>query len=145
MKKEHTELSIDILDQLHTNGAGYDILRYVSLPDLLGTESEVLLYFLGKNLARKLSVQSIDDVVYAFDKLGWGYLELVKERKKSFTFHLMSDSLVYRLQAPIETEFRLESGFLAEAIQLIHRTECECIEKINQRIHQVEFKVILTT
>lgn len=145
MKKEENALSVSTLDKLHTDGAGYDILRYISLPDLLGDESHTLLYFMGKNLARTLELESLDEIFYTFDKLGWGQLDLVKERKKSFTFHLMSDAIVYRLNAPFKTEFRLEAGFLAEAFQLIHRTECECVEKINRRIHQVELKVVLTT
>lgn len=145
MKEEQETLALSLLDKLHTGGAGYDVLRYISLPDLLGEESNVLLYFMGKNLARKLPPQSLEDIFYTFERLGWGQLDLVKERKKTFIFHLMSDAIVYRLKAPIETEFRLEAGFLAEAIQLIYRTECECIEKINRRLQQVELKVVLTT
>lgn len=141
-KLEH--LSINLLDQLYTDGAGYDILRYVSLPELLGEDAPTMLYFMGKNLARKFSFESIDDIIHIFQQLGWGNLELVKEQKKSFTFHLMSDSIVYRLKAPFQTEFRLESGFLAESMQQIERTECECLEKVNKRLHQVQFKVILT-
>lgn len=137
-------LSNNILDELFTEGAGYDILRYVSLPELLGEDAHTMLYFIGKNLARKFTFESIEDIIKAFYKLGWGHLDLVKERPKSYTFHLMSDAIVYRLKAPFKTEFRMESGFLAAAMQQLERTECECIEKIKNRIHQVELKVILT-
>src|SRR5699024_12603470 len=78
---------------------------------------------MGKNLARQFELNSIYDVTYFFEKMGWGKLELVKEKKKLLTFTLLADSVVHRLKAPIETEFRLEAGFLSESIQ-IGRASC---------------------
>ena len=139
MSKTQQLLPVSQLDDLYTSGAGYDVLRYLTLPELLGPESHTLLYFMGRNLARKLDLKAIEDIYYTFEKLGWGKLELIREKKKELVFHLMSDSVVQRLQAPFDTEFRLESGFLAEAIQLLEDIECECTEDINRKIHQVEF------
>lgn len=144
MSKDHESMPIKLLDRLHTSGAGYDIIRYIGLPDIFGSESNTLLYFMGKNLSRRLDIQSISDIVYAFEKLGWGRLELVKEKKKELVFQLMSDSVVYRLTAPLDTEFRLEAGFLAESIEHIKERSCECQEKLHQKIHQIEFTVIFT-
>jgi len=135
-------LSISHLDQLHTAGAGYDILRYVALPELLGKETKTILYFAGRNLARKFDITSMEDINYIFEKLGWGHLELIKEKKKEFIFHLMSDSVALRLQSSLDADFRLEAGFLAEAMQQVKDTTCECAEKINERIFRVEFTVI---
>lgn len=141
MSKTQQLLPVSQLDDLYTSGAGYDVLRYLTLPELLGPESHTLLYFMGRNLARKLDLKAIEDIYYTFEKLGWGKLELIREKKKELVFHLMSDSVVQRLQAPFDTEFRLESGFLAEAIQLLEDIECECTEDINRKIHQVEFTI----
>ncbi|GAB3797060.1 YslB family protein [Virgibacillus kimchii] len=142
MSKEKGKISISQLDELHTDGAGYDILRYVGLPELLGNEADTLLYFMGRNIARNLDIQRVDDIPYCFDKLGWGTLELVKQKKNRMIFHMMSDAVAYRLKSALETDFRLEAGFLAEAIQSIHDIECECVEEINTRIYQVQFSVI---
>lgn len=144
MSKEQESMSVALLDELHTSGAGYDILRYVGLPDLLGSESNTLLYFMGKNIARKLDMKTITDIVISFDKMGWGELEFVKEKKKELTFHLMADSVAYRLNAPFNTEFRLEAGFLAQAIQFITEKPCECTEKVNRKILQIEFSIVFT-
>lgn len=144
MSNAKEALPVTILDELHTSGAAYDIIRYLGLPELLGPESPTLLYFMGKNIARKMDTESVSDIIYAFEKLGWGKLELVKEKKKELTFHLMSDSVVYRLNAPFETDFRLESGFLAESIQLIKDQTCECNEEINKKIHLIEFNVFFS-
>ncbi|MBY7143223.1 YslB family protein [Virgibacillus sp. NKC19-3] len=144
MAQKKESLSVSQLDELHTAGAGYDVLRYISLPEILGKESNTLLYFMGRNLARKLDIKAIEDIYYIFDKLGWGNLELIKEKRKELVFHLMADAVVQRLNASFETEFRLEAGFLAEAIQMINERECECVEAINHKIHQIEFTVIYT-
>lgn len=144
MGKHSANFPISKLEDLHTEGAGFDVLRYLALPDLLGEEAPTLLYFMGKNLARKFDIQSIDDIIYIFDQLGIGKLELVKEKKKEKIFHLLSDSVVLRLKGPFEADFRLEAGFLAEAVQRIEGTECECTEEINRRIHQIQFNVVYT-
>ncbi|HLS10059.1 YslB family protein [Lentibacillus sp.] len=144
MSKNHESMPITLLDKLHTTGAGYDVIRYIGLPDIFGEESPTLLYFMGKNLSRKLDIQSVSDIVYAFDKLGWGQLELVKEKKNQLIFQLMADSVVYRLTSPLDIEFRLEAGFLSESIEQVKGRSCECQEDLHKKIHQVEFTIIFT-
>ncbi|MFD1362191.1 YslB family protein [Lentibacillus salinarum] len=144
MSKDHDAMPITILDNLHSSGAGYDMIRYIGLPDIFGTESDTMLYFMGKNLARRFEIESISDIVYVYEKLGWGHLELVKEKKKELIFQLMADSVVCRLTAPLDTEFRLEAGFLAESIERVKERSCECREEIHKKIHQIEFTVIYT-
>ncbi|ASN05063.1 YslB family protein [Virgibacillus necropolis] len=145
MSKNQQVYSTSLLEELHTAGAGYDVLRYISLPELLGRESDTLLYFMGRNLARKLTFDTIEDIYYIFEKLGWGKLELIKNKRKELTFSLMSDSVVNRLKASFEADFRLEAGFLAEAIQQLKETEAECTEEINKKIMQVNFSVLVTS
>lgn len=142
MTKEQNKLSISLLHELKTSGAGYDVLRYISLPKLLGTEASTLLYFMGKDLARSFEIQSYDDIYEIADQLGWGKIELVKEKKHTLTFTLMADAVVYRLNAPINVDFRLEAGFLAKAVSMIKGNQYECSEKVNKKIYQVEFKVV---
>lgn len=144
MAKDQELVPLTLLEKLQTPGAGYDILRYIGLPELLGTESKTLLYFMGRNLARKLDIKTIEDIYFIFDQLGWGRLEIVKKKRKELIFHLMADSVANRLHVPIETDFRLESGFLAEAVQKVKELSCECKEEINKKILQVEFTVIFT-
>lgn len=137
-------LPVTLLDSLNTPGAGYDILRYISLPEIFGSETNTLLYYTGKNLARKFHIESLDDLYYVFDKSGWGRLDFVKEKRRYLEFELMSDAIVQRLDASIETEFRLEAGFLAAAIQAIKGQECECTEEVNKKINKVVFTVFFT-
>ncbi|WP_267902140.1 DUF2507 domain-containing protein [Lentibacillus cibarius] len=65
MSTEHENtLPLTLLEELHTEGAGYDIIRYIGLPEVFGNQSNTLLYFMGKNIARKLQIQSISDIKY---------------------------------------------------------------------------------
>src|SRR5699024_2464060 len=129
---------------LHTNGAGYDILRYLALPALFGDERDTLLYFTGRKLARNFALETLNDLYEAFEKLGWGKLEMTKEKRKEITLSLRSDSVVQRLEAPFPIEFRLEAGFIAEAIEMIFDAGTECVEEIHEKIRQVEFTVVYT-
>lgn len=141
---EQKNISLSTLDALSSETIGQDILRYVGLPTLLGHEKDTLLYFLGRKLARQLQSEKLEDLFYIFHKLQWGNLELIKEKKNQFTLHLMADEVVHRIQSPIETEFRMESGFIAESLQHIQQRACECTETLNKRLYRVEFKAIFT-
>jgi predicted hydrocarbon binding protein len=142
MKRKQETLPIELLDKIQSTGAGYDLLRYINLPDLFGAEGEALLYFMGRSLARKFNIQALSDVIYFFEKVGWGRLELFKEKNNKLELHLLSDAVVQRLAMPVDIEFRLEAGFLAEAITMLKGVECECIEEVRPKIHQVEFTVL---
>lgn len=144
LSKKESLYPISAFEQLHTSGAGYDTLRYVSLPKLLGKESHTIMYFMGKTLAESIDFHTIDDIIFLFKQFGWGTLNIAKEKKKTTTFYLLDDSVVQKLQSPIEVDFRYEAGFLAKACSLIYGSEYECIEKVHKKIYQVEFTVVLT-
>lgn len=138
--KDNT-IPLTTLEEFSSETVGHDILRYICLPDFLGREKDNLLYYIGKNLARNLELTTLDNLNYVFDKLKWGKLEMVKDKRKTMTFHLMSDEIVQRLQSSITTEFRLEAGFLAEAIYKITNRACEVTETVNEKIYRIDFKV----
>lgn len=142
MKK--SKLPITLLDDFHHTSTGHDILRYLVLPDLLGQNSDTLLYFSGRKLARKIEINDINDIYYFFQKISWGNLELVKEKKNELSLLLMSDEIAQRLNSSLTTEFNLEAGFLAETIQVVTGRPCECEISINERLFQVNFKVTFT-
>lgn len=131
-------------DQLPENTVGHDVLRYITMPNFLGSEKDTILYFIGRNLARQIDIQTLDDLYYLFNKFRWGSLELIKDRRKSITFHLMSDDVAERIISPFPIDFRLESGFIAEAIEKITKRSCETFESVNERLYRVEFKVTFT-
>lgn len=106
-------------------------MRDVILPAILGKETDGILYWIGKDLAREYPVATIDDLITLTEQLGMGTLKL---RRHNATQH------IWRLSGPIveerlavdkeETSFSLESGFLAQELefQLGAITEAEVIE-----------------
>lgn len=137
-------ISLAAIDEFSSETIGQDILRYVSFPQFLGHEKDTLLYFIGRNLARNIHIEKIDDIIYIFKKFQWGNLELIKDKKNNITFHLMADEIVHRLKSPLETDFKLEAGFIAEAIQTINARACECTDTLNEKLYRVSFKVFYT-
>src|SRR5699024_10292418 len=116
----------------------------IGLPTILGNEKDTILYFFGRTLARQFEINEMEDMYYVFQKLNWGKIELMQVKKHQLTFHLMADEIVERLTSPIETEFRIESSFIAKVVQNIHERGYECIESVNKRLYRIEFKVHFT-
>lgn len=139
---EKNKWNLSTLDQFPANTIGQDILRYIALPDLVGGDRDPLLYYIGKNIARHFDIQSMEDLAYFFHVMRWGQLDFVKEKRNEMIFHLMSDEVAQRIQLPIDVDFRLESGFLCEALFVLTGRHCECIEKINEKLLRAEFRVI---
>ncbi|HET7628267.1 MAG TPA: YslB family protein [Bacillales bacterium] len=93
-------------------GFGYELLRNELIPELLGKEQASILYWAGKNLARKHPVESIEELSRFFHDAGWGNLAIEREKKNKIMFAVRSPLL--SKQAKNEAAFTLEAGFLAQ-------------------------------
>ncbi|SES08450.1 Protein of unknown function [Gracilibacillus ureilyticus] len=131
-----------IIANLHITGSGYDLLRYIGLPDMLGKESDLILYVMGKNLAEKSDWVTTEEVLEFFLHVGWGDLVLAQEKRRGYVFHLSGEVIDARLETIENVEFRLEAGFLAKAMEQITGKPCECIAEIKKNL--VEFHVIFS-
>jgi predicted hydrocarbon binding protein len=100
---------------------GYELIRNDVLKDLLGKEHDSILYWIGKSLARKYPLKTIEDLVYFFEEANWGTLARVKEKKQVQTFELSgpwidkNDTRCYQLEAGFLAQ-QLESWFNSIAI-----------------------------
>lgn len=141
--KESPKLTTSNISSLVGTGAGFDLLRYYTLPDFLGKDAPYILYFMGKNIARQSEISDIDDLHEFFQYMGWGDLNLVKEKKKEMLFHLSGHIIEKRLHQDFFTvDFRLECGFLAETMNRLTDDTYECFEEINQKENYIEIKAI---
>ncbi|WP_173915902.1 DUF2507 domain-containing protein [Halobacillus sp. Marseille-Q1614] len=132
--KESAKLKTENISSLVATGAGYDLLRYYTLPDFLGKEAPYLLYFMGKNIARETKIESFEELFEFFQYMGWGELQLVKEKKRTLTFHLHGHIVEKRLtQKLFPVDFRLECGFLSEVLCSITDDTYECMEEVIQK------------
>lgn len=60
-------------------GLGAGTMRDVILPAILGKETDEMLYWIGKDLARVYPVATAEDLVYLTNQLGFGRLALRKK------------------------------------------------------------------
>ncbi|MCA1021836.1 DUF2507 domain-containing protein [Halobacillus litoralis] len=141
--KESTKLTTSNISSLVGTGAGFDLMRYFTLPDFLGKDAPYLLYYMGKNIARQTSLETFDELFEFFQYMGWGELVKIKEKKNELTFHLKGHIIEKRLhQTLLDVDFRLECGFLSESIKQMTDDTYECFEEINKKDNVVEIKAM---
>lgn len=131
MTEQKTHIAT-VLANLRNTSSGYDLLRYVGLPDMLGKDAGIILYVLGKNLARKAECESFEELFEFFLHSGWGELHLLQEKRKRYIFELSGDIVQSRLTTFEKIDFQIELGFIAETISRITSTSCECTSEIKK-------------
>ena len=57
------------LEDVSLNAFAYELLREELLPDLIGNDLDGILYWSGRNLARKYPLDTIEEVIQFFEKL----------------------------------------------------------------------------
>lgn len=111
---------------------GYELLRDILIPDLLGKDTADISYWAGKHLARKFPLLSIQEIYSFFLEAGWGQLLIIEENKNEMKFELKGTMIARRLQMHEEPCFRLEAGFLAEQIQTQKHVTTEAYDEVKK-------------
>lgn len=130
-------MSQKLYDQLMqgTQGLANGTLRDVILPAILGKETDEMLYWIGKDLARAYPVATTTDLVTLTAQLGLGTLIQRKHNRTSQIWRLEGSIIKERIQRDEEaTSFGLECGFLAQEIEFQLGTVAEA--KIMDRHHE---------
>lgn len=117
---------------------GYELLRDYLLPSILGKHQNDVLYWAGKDLARKFPCSDIHLIVTFFQDSGWGSLVLEKELKDGYILHLTDEAGLLNIA---NRSFRLEAGFIAEQLQVFNGYLTECYEEKKEKQNIVEFHV----
>ncbi|WP_409289673.1 YslB family protein [Peribacillus sp. SCS-37] len=120
---------------------GYDLIREFLLNELLGKEASQLLYWGGKQLARKFPLQSVEEIIEFFRNAGWGTLTQTKLSKDESLFELSGSTVERRLSINVKCHFQLEAGFLAEQFEIQRKVSTEAIEEPKKRGAKVSFIV----
>ena len=76
---------------------GYEIIRDHILSSILGKHEDDVLYWAGKELARKFPCKSQDELIAFFADACWGTLELIKESKDGRIFQLTNDPEILQI------------------------------------------------
>lgn len=92
---------------------GYDLLRNDILKEVFGQEHDSIMYWVGKALARKYPLHTIEETIDFFEKANWGTLSLVKEKKQERLFELRGEWM----DKKDDRCYQLEAGFLAQQVE----------------------------
>ncbi|MEC1637784.1 YslB family protein [Schinkia azotoformans] len=136
--KENNDIN---LTQLTIPAFGYELVRETLLKDILGKDYKSILYWGGKNLARKHPLETIQEIIDFFESAGLGTLKVTKENKNEMIFELTSDLITNRFARDSEYSYQLEAGFLAEQLQNIMGNEAETMEQQKKRLNTIIFTV----
>ncbi|MFD6443227.1 YslB family protein [Peribacillus sp. NPDC060186] len=120
---------------------GYELIREVLLNDILGKDSNQILYWAGKQLARKFPLNGEQEIVAFFQNAGWGHLEIIKFSKTEMELSLTGEIISRRLDLHPDCHFQLEAGFLAEQFTLQKKFLSESKEEIKRRAKKVTFTI----
>jgi predicted hydrocarbon binding protein len=120
---------------------GYELIREILLPEILGKDTPEILYWAGKRLARKFPLADHAQIIEFFAKASWGQLEIKKENKTELQFELMSPLIVSRVKSKAEYFFQLEAGFLAQQIEQQKEANAETFEHPVKKSNKVLFTV----
>lgn len=117
---------------------GYEIVRDHLLQSILGKHEADVLYWAGKEIARKFPLFSMDEAIPFFKEAGWGDLTLEKETKEEAYYTLASEPSLLNIETRC---FKLEAGFLAEQMQKNIGFLTECYDEKNTKKNYVQFKL----
>ena len=120
---------------------GYELIREILLPEILGKDTPEVLYWSGKRLARKFPLENVEKTIEFFANASWGQLVIKSENKTELEFELTSPLFVSRVKSKAETFFQLEAGFLAQQIELQKGVIAEAFEHPVKKSNKVHFTV----
>ena len=117
---------------------GYELIRDHVLSSILGKNEEDILYWCGKELARKFPLFELEEAIPFFKEAGWGDLTIEKVSASEAFCSLTGDPEVLKFD---QRCFRLEAGFLAQ-----HQQKCcgfltECYEETKPKQSLVKFHI----
>jgi len=120
---------------------GYELLREILIPDLLGRDTPDLLYWAGKRIARMFPLEKIEDAHAFFEKAGWGTLEIVKQTKNEIDYTITSPLIEKRLKEKGKCCFQLEAGYLAQQHEHTKKVIAEAFEDPKRRNKKITITV----
>lgn len=113
------------------------LLRDQLLENLLGEEIDDILYWAGKELARQKHAHSVNDLPAMFDLFSFGTLTLENQRKHKLEYRLTGEVVEERLNHHSSASFALETGYLAQQLQVIDQIYTEAIYEVKVRKKEV--------
>ncbi|WP_121611497.1 YslB family protein [Mesobacillus foraminis] len=120
---------------------GYELIRDVLLPELLGKDAPEILYWAGKRLARKFPLGTMEEIKHFFINAEWGHLNIKEEKRSEMVLELTGEIISARLKNNSNLSFQLEAGFLAQQLESQKKLAAETFEHPTKRSGKIQFTV----
>ncbi|MBS4199902.1 YslB family protein [Bacillus sp. FJAT-49732] len=137
--KQGLQNSPETNSQMNIPVFGYELLRDILMPGILGKDTPEISYWAGKHLARKFPLLSSNEITSFFQESSWGELHLIEETKNEMKFELKGNIVERRIQMNSDPCFTLEAGFIAEQIQNQKQFITEAFAELNKKKNHVIF------
>ena len=109
--------SIAYAERMNMPYLGYHLLRETLTNAVLGESESPILYWLGKDMGRKIPIRSAAGIVHPFMRLGLGQLDLVEESEQCIRFKLFHAIFHYMTEQRLSRALSFECGIIAGAIE----------------------------
>ncbi|USG64239.1 DUF2507 domain-containing protein [Brevibacillus ruminantium] len=122
MKQEQLEalLSVPVIsdiERIHMPYLGYHLFRERLTQTMLGESEQAILHWLGKDIGRKIPIQSATGMVMPFIRLGLGQLDVLEEGARQYRYRLTHSIFRYMSTERKLRSLALECGILAGAFE----------------------------
>jgi hypothetical protein len=113
---------------------GYHLLRQTICTQLLGESEAPILHWMGKEIGRKIRIESAHGLLFPFIRLGLGKLDLMEETANRYSYRLTHPMFDHLPAERLGKSLSLECGILAGAISRWREREAT----VHLEIHQTE-------
>ncbi|UFJ39119.1 YslB family protein [Brevibacillus humidisoli] len=121
------------IEQMSMPYLGYYLLRETLTRRLLGESEAPILYWTGKELGDQIVIDSAEDLVMTFIRLGLGKLEVLEQHQQLVRFGLQHSSYALIPVERLTQMLSLEAGLLAGAIGAWRDQPAQAGLEIHQR------------
>lgn len=133
--------SIAYAERINMPYLGYHLLRETLTSTLLGESESPILYWMGKNLGKKIPIQSATGMILPFIRLGLGQLDLLEESPRQICYSLTHSIYSHMSEERLSRTLALECGVIAgsveqwQAKEAVAQLEVEGQQSVRIRVH----------
>ncbi|MBU3851326.1 MAG: YslB family protein [Candidatus Paralactobacillus gallistercoris] len=110
------------------------VLRDLVIPNILGDDTEAILYWAGRNLAKQFNLSNPHALTNFCQQMHWGKLQLDHQNKYKEVYTLRGEDINERLRLNPQANFQLETGFIAQTRQLQLDYPCEATYECKDQV-----------
>lgn len=119
------------------------LLRDGLLQNLLTDDYATITYWAGKELARQFPLESITEVSEFFETAAFGQVEIIYQSESEQQWVLSGPVVADRLKLNRQADFSLETGFLAQQVELQNEAVSEGYFQVITRKNAVTITIMV--